>query len=426
MDRLNYFNSYNSKDGSHEDQLTRAYLVLLKHSSHSFFTFFEYCRYKHIATANEKSISILDHIEHSWSIETQKGNPEIDTNYLLSILITDSQVGVGQSNIESSERNARYDGVITFGKSLTMIIENKPRSGNVWFGQLSPSMQNLGDDTIVYSSPAVLEWKEIIKQLNHLLGISTISGNEKILIEDFLSYVDEKFPFLNPYDSFHQCKGSKELVGRRIHNLLKSITLDENSVKYHRGWGYYIETPYRQIQELGLIFNSNEAEWWLELSLYFGDSQRQAISFYSSNPTVTHLNQDEWELNPNFHVSFMTSNLVWFRSDSVYSYLDFWKNNVDLIYQQKRENVPTYIDRLCKQNVINVSPETIDNMQSKFYDTVMSTLNICPGFGLIFTISSAEAEELDRSGKLKTLIAEKIREGLKVIGIDGNDLLRQF
>ena len=35
-------------------------------------------------------------------------------------------------------------------------------------------------------NPIVLEWKTIIKQLNHLKTVPTISGYEKIMIEDFL------------------------------------------------------------------------------------------------------------------------------------------------------------------------------------------------------------------------------------------------
>jgi hypothetical protein len=209
MNRLNYFNSYSSKDDNHEDQLTRAYLVLLKHSSHTFFSFLEYCRCKQIISDSEKPISFLEILEDSWEIETQKGNPEIKTNYLLSILITDSNPE-NKISVQSSDRNARYDGVLTFGDKITMIIENKPRSGNVWFEQLNPSRQNLADGTMIYSNPIILEWKEIIKHLNQLLNLQTISGGEKLLIEDFLYFIDDNFAYLNPFDSFHQCKGNIE------------------------------------------------------------------------------------------------------------------------------------------------------------------------------------------------------------------------
>jgi hypothetical protein len=295
MNRLNYFNPYDSKSGSHEDQLTRAYLVLLKHSSHAFFTFIEYARTEHKTSGKERLITIIDFLEQGWEIETQKGNPVINTDYLLSILITNSQVTTATASVRSSERNARYDGIITFGNNLTMVIENKPRSGNVWFGQLNPSRQNLAEGTIVYSSPIILEWKTIIKQLNHLLSVPTISGYENIMIEDFLSFIDENFSFLNPYDSFHQCKRNKELINRRIENLLKAISSDENLVKCHHGpLSYYIQTPYSEVERVCLGLSGEGDESLIHLALCFGDSQRQARSFYKSNPNIRHLQNTKW------------------------------------------------------------------------------------------------------------------------------------
>jgi hypothetical protein len=42
---------------------------------------------------------------------------------------------------------------------------------------------------------------------------------------------------------------------------------------------------------------------------------------------------------------------------------------------------------------------------------------------LNFTFNISEAEELD---KLKFILAEKIREGLKVVELDGNEVLKKF
>jgi hypothetical protein len=95
-----------------------------------------------------------------------------------------------------------------------------------------------------------------------------------------LSVLSEQahFAHLNPYDSFHQCKRNPELLSRRINNLLKSISLDESTVKYHRGWDFYIQTPYDQIQQIGLIPSQNENGLNIELSMYFADTQSQAIT----------------------------------------------------------------------------------------------------------------------------------------------------
>jgi hypothetical protein len=206
------------------------------------------------------------------------------------------------------------------------------------------------------------------------------------MIEDFLSYVDESFPFLNPYDSFHQCKRNPELLSRRIYNLLKSISLDESKVKYHRGWGFYIETPYDQIQQIGLIPSQNEKGFNIELSMYFADTQSQAVSFYKSSPRIGHLKNTGWDYYANFHVSFMTSHLMWFESEDDEKYLQFWKDHVELIRQQKRADIPIYFKRLVDEKVINMTQEAEENLNVNFYDTAMQTLNICPGFGFILRL----------------------------------------
>jgi hypothetical protein len=307
-----------------------------------------------------------------------------------------------------------------------MVIENKPRAGNVWFGQLNPTEQNRADDTKVYSNPSILEWKEIIKQLNHLKTVSTIAGYEKMMIDDFLDYVDESFPFLNPYDSFHQCKRNKELVIRRIENLLKAISSDENLVKCHHGQSlsYYIQTPYREIERICLGSNVEGNE--IGLALCFGDSQRQASAFYKSNPSISHLQNTKWIVRPNFHVAFMTSNLVRFESEDSEHYLQFWKDNVEEIHQQKKEDVPKYLKWLVDEKVINMPKEAEEKLKKMFYDTAMQTLNICPGFAIDFTFNISEAEELDKSDKLKFILAEKIKEGLKVVGRDGHEFLKSL
>jgi hypothetical protein len=120
----------------------------------------------------------------------------------------------------------------------------------------------------------------------------------------------------------------------------------------------------------------------------------------------------------------MTSHLVWFESEDDERYLNFWKGHVEIICQQKRGDLPNFFKRLADEQIINMTKEMEEKLKLKFYDTAMKTLNICPGFGFIFKINILEAEELDKSGKLKFLLAEKIKEGLKVVGLDGKEVLK--
>jgi hypothetical protein len=63
-------------------------------------------------------------------------------------------------------------------------------------------------------------------------------------------------------------------------------------------------------------------------------------------------------------------------------------------------------------------------MDEKFYNTAMQTLNICPGFGFKYIISSSEAERLDKEKKFGLMITNKIKEVLDVVGLDVSCLLK--
>ena len=431
MERLNYFNPYESKEAHHEDQLTRAYLVLLKHSSHAFFIFFEQCREKLALEKQGQFFSLLEYIEKDWVIDTQRSNLKFDTDYLLSVLITDESIKEDTS-ISSSDRNARYDGIITFGEKLTMIIENKPKSSNVWIDQLNPSKQNLADEISIYENPVVLEWKEIIRHLNSLLSISTVSGYEKIMIDDFLTFVDENFPSLKPFDNFSLCKNNEFLLNRRIENILKSIVCSDSIINKYRGLGYYILTPFDQIKQIGLKALSAETgeddAWKLEISLHFGDSQKKAESFYNSRPDISKLKMLElkdWKLRSNFHVAYRSSNLVWFESKiDKEKYMEYWIKNVDLIKQRKKTEVEEFLINLDKNNIIIYNDDKQKEMEQKYLSTKMPDLNICPGFSMIFLISSKEAIEKDKDHELEGIISEKIKEGLSIINLDWKGILK--
>ena len=122
----------------------------------------------------------------------------------------------------------------------------------------------------------------------------------------------------------------------------------------------------------------------------------------------------------------MSSNLVRFESEGSEHYLQFWKDNVEKICQQKKEDVPKYLKRLVDEKVINMPKEAEEKLKKMFYDNAMQTLNICPGFELKFTFNISEAEELDKSGELKFILAEKTKEGLRVVGRDGHEFLKHF
>jgi hypothetical protein len=117
---------------------------------------------------------------------------------------------------------------------------------------------------------------------------------------------------------------------------------------------------------------------------------------------------------------------VWFptNEDRREYYLEFWKKNVEKIRQQKKADVPKFVKWLVSEKVISFPKEVEEQLDEKFYKTAMSNLNMCPEFGVLYGFNSSEAEALDKNGKLKIAIVEKIKEGLKVVELDGKEFLK--
>ena len=220
MNRLNYFNPYNSKSEYHEDRLTRAFLIVLRYSPAAFSFFYETVL---ALSVHKEELPLLSaYIDNQLDFETQVGSTQFETAKLLSILITDDDYAP-TVKIAPVDRGAVYDGIITLGNELAMIIETKPNRGHVWQEQLCPSMHHLGEDTMVLAHPVVLKWYTIIKWMNQFINSDRYHFTEKSIVSDFLAFVDSNFGYLNPFDGFHLCKRDHGLIYKRIQNILNRL-----------------------------------------------------------------------------------------------------------------------------------------------------------------------------------------------------------
>lgn len=426
MDRLNYFNPYQGKSAHHEDRLTRSFMTLMRYSTSVSHVFYSYCYDVYLSSRNpdDRLLPPLSElIQSNWTYGTQKTNPIIETDLLLSILITDEGFRT-KNEVTQAKRKARYDGLVVYGNSLSSVIEVKPRVQNVYEGQLAPSGMNLSKETTVLSKPVVLEWKNIIKQLNGLMENVPMSAQENMMIHDFLDFVDSEFPFLNPYDRFSLCKSHASLLRRRIDNILKTIVVDSDKVDYHRSWGNIIRVQFSEIFEIGLILKFNQAKesWRLELCLFFGDTVGQARPFYKRDIKLDHLDNEGWDVRGNSHVSFRSQNLVWFQSSDIQKYINYWKNNPKEIRQYKREEIEEQLIRWDGLGLLTYNDKAKEDMQESFFKTKMTTINFSPAVALIYRIEAQDAIELDDQGTLTTLVRDKILEAFSIIGYGQKEL----
>lgn len=413
MNHLNYFFPYQSKQDYHEDQLTRAFLVVLKHLPFVANVFYDMCKQKFDESNNlmsQKLPHLSTLVSEEWDFNTQKSNPSIDTKQLLSVLITDQSLQSTSNRVTRSERLARYDGVITIGSDLTMIIENKPSSFNVWFDQLSPSKENLSAETEVLQTHVLIQWKDIIVMLTGLIKKGTI---QKILIDDFLSYIDTCYPTLNPFDRFSLCKNNPTLLERRIKNILEQIVSDKTLVQYHRGWAYKIELGLPQIRMVGLALGVKENNWWLELSMIAGNTVNQSRALYRALKDLNAFDLGGMFPRADFHCAFMTKNLIWFKTPDTNKYIKYWKQHPDEIKQYDADVIDVYLYKLNEEDIIIYN----QSEEKKYNDVIYgTTVNMCPGLGLIWELESKDAIELDDKGELEQMIADRVHLALDIFG----------
>lgn len=416
MSRLNYFEPFQSKSKGHEDQLTRAYLVVLRYSPAALLMFYELIS-KNSDTLPSMSEIQLDNIQ----FDTQKANIG---NYLaskvLSVLLTDEQFKPEQE-VANSDRGARYDGIIRFSDELLVLIENKPKSSDVWEGQLSPNLKNKGNEIELIPKPAIVEWKQIIKTLNSLTLLDSIGG-EKTIILDFLDYVNRHFSFLNPYDNLALCKSDLYLISQRLKSVLEEIS-ESGEVGYQPKWRtFYLETGLEEIRMVIFAVNKseNEEKYELQISLYFADTQHQAQKFYENRISYQRIQELEganWVSWPNFHISYMQTHILGFKTSAVTNqdYYEYWLNHQNEIYQRKKEELSELLKTLSDSGIIDFDGAKQDDLNDRVLNTSRDRLNLCPGFVLSYSIDSIGAIEMDKKNELADFIKKKVREGLSLL-----------
>jgi hypothetical protein len=429
VNRLNYFFPYNSKSEWHEDNLTRAFLIVLRFSPVCLNFFYDYLLseireecLKSSLPFNLKTASEID--MGDVEILTQQSSfPEGTTNQLISVFITDEKIQ-SANFVESSSRSAVYDGLIRLGEDLLIVIENKPNSGNIWLAQANPSEKNLRETTteIIKVNPK-LEWKKIITIFRKAIEIKIISGQEKLIVNDFFEFVDGHFSVLNPFDNLSLCKNNNELIEKRIKNILEEIASNPEDVFYHRSWSHYIKTNFNEIQQMALRLSreTEKAEDWnLIIDLSFADTATQAFHFYQSVKTfkpVQNLIENGWNVKTNFHLGFRASGLVWMdRStdiEKIKNYFEFWHDNPSTIRMHKKEKeLPELLNSLDKINIVNISGAERDELERQIYKKNYQSISVRPSILVEYYISASDAMKMDKEKTLVKFVSTKMKEAL--------------
>lgn len=404
MDRLNFFNPFNDKNIGHEDVLTRNFLLLIKSIPAVQTAFFELIRIKSNEIIDEKleSIAIGDLKINEVYTQVTSGTEIMNINKennLLSIIISDDEHET-HHEVSTRENKARYDGVIMADPGWLFIIENKPSKENIWDNQLDPNLVDAEGNHIL-KNPCCISWREVISILNNVLVNSTSSEIERTLISDFFEYVNETYPWLNPYDRFGRCGKNKRLLDNRCADVLKCV-FNRKEISSLKGWKRYVNNSEKDnvVQYVALDADDKNIYLWM----YAGDTMSSARSFYDTVDidSVRLLMKKGYKIEPNFHISYQGTGLVWLSSilAGPIDYLNYWKTIAQQkeIKQIKREDLNVYYNELVNKRIVDPNDALVnEKLLSKNYPV----FNIAPGclFRYVWTIEEAVA--LDNKGKFE-------------------------
>ena len=195
LDRLNYFVPYENAAASHENQLTRALLVLLRYSPMAHQTWLGLVAPgKHLHDLSKaKFATQQEHILGTDSEVPERG---------ISVWLAPDAAPVS-APIEASDRDQVLDGIITYGSDLVVVIENKIGWGGV---TEQPHRINLHGSPIKFDkNPRSVTWQELLEVLSRLVERDLVSGTERLLISDFIDLVEKHFPLIGPYSTLARC-----------------------------------------------------------------------------------------------------------------------------------------------------------------------------------------------------------------------------
>lgn len=424
MDHLNYFNPYD-RDATHEDQLTRAFLAVLRLVPLARTMFVDLIRKRQSQIKGCCQIPATAEPEAgTCTIQTQVTSLESYSGHLVSILMTNEPWN-REKVVVRSDRTARYDGVISYAPGYVLVIENKPRNQDVWQTQLDPNV-GTDDDLEVDPNPVVILWRDVIEGLSLFLRCPKadttlpppLDGAQAMIINDFLNFAWENFSFLNPYHRLDLCKNDMYLLRSRCRQIIDD-TFAEGSA-YHRGWEDFLALRGGAAAKATLHpVALDEGDWAIVMAVYPGDTVKQARKLYDNLERDALLQLAETPgccVRTNLHFAFVGTNLVWAEQDpgllSLADYVDYWMAHRDAICQVPRESgFQSLFEELRKARLI--SEGDVAQLTEVFTNTHRQHVRVCPGLAVEFTWSSQVASRLDNApGDLVREVTDRMRSAL--------------
>jgi len=394
IDRMNPFEPYENKPAGHEDQLTRALLIVLR-----------LCPMAHASwlrlVAPELELSALppatfETQKHHISLSKDEGDAK-----LISVFLTPEKPGTS-GVIKKSDRKQVLDAIINYEGQPVVVIENK-----IAFDSDFQALNiNTGERILLEEGQeaVAVRWRDLIEQFTNLLEKQLVGGGESVLIQDFLTYVEDHFEDLGPYRILSLCRENPGRVDRRLRSVLQDASGHDATIdKYGPTADFDSGDSQSVAARAYLNFWPSASDGGLvSLAVYPADTLTQAKELYGDSEKVSSLlalaSKDGWKLSPNFHFGHVQSGLCW--TDSLIpagEYVAYWVEQINDAGAVNRDHYESYWNGLVRSGIASERNEP--EFRQRILESNIQRVIPRPGLKLERTWTLREAESLDSDGK---------------------------
>jgi hypothetical protein len=329
---------------SHENQLTRALLVVLRYSP------IAHQAWLHLVSP-ELDLHNLPKADFASQRQRVLGPDCVTTGeVILGIsvwLAPDAAKDI--PSMKDTDRQQVLDGIVTYGNDLVVVIENK-----IGWGDMTeqPHQINLHGSPVKFEEkPRSVRWQELLEVLSDLVERDLVNGAERLLLSDFFDLVENYFPHIGPYSTLARCGDNGFRVERRLDTILGEVVgTDAGRAKGERDLSGTI-----MVARVCLGFGDDE----VCLQLWPGDTLTQARALYADHSAVNALlalQSDGWCVTPNFHWGFMATGYAWTNTQlPVEKYCDYWVNKIGTTQELSRSEWENYWGMLGHSQIVEVS-----------------------------------------------------------------------
>lgn len=396
-DPLNFFEPYERLAAHHENQLTRAFLVVLRHSpmAHQAWLRFVDPQLQLQQLGQPHFRTQTGTVADGAARDSEERVPGIS-------VIQAADVPVISGPVSDSARQAIYDGVITYGDDLVIVVENK-LEGPVPDDQALAI--NRREANIDFGRDAcAISWRDVLGALADLVDRELVSTAERALLDDFLRFCDEHFPALLPFSTLRRCHGDRQRIMRRFSALMVSIAADPQDAV-----GHQLNLPGRATVDRAFLDFRGEKE--VGVWMFPAETLKQARQLWGDPERVERLEalrEHGWIIEPDMHFRHRGVRL-WSQGPAcVDEYFRYWSREIANARRLPRDEWLAAWAELVAAGI--VGEDHSEAFHAMFTNTNRSYADPCPGLACGRMWPLADAADHDDDDEFRRMVVGAIDE----------------